>query len=174
MELKNELIKHTISFLNGYFKYLVIDCYNTASIPKLVFKILTNECKTPTNISFICPGIDYFDIIMPGQKNNIKIGTPYVLGNHKLYFYVYNRVFVKRPPTDSDIFILYPFETMKEKEVIKLCEKLPSTKKVICLSRTCEKPDKKFGEYLPSFFSLKPPEAYTYYNNMMQKLNDMK
>lgn len=174
MELRNDFIKYTISYIQSYFKYYVIDCYNNDTIAKLLLKILTKDYTLPTTISFICPSADSFEAVMPGQSKQIKIDTPYNLGQHKLKFYIYDKTFIKKTPNDSEIFIFFPFEKLKEKEIIKLCESIKELKKVICIANKIEKPEKKYGTFVPNFFSFKPDDSYTYYNGMMKKINDIK
>lgn len=174
MEQKNEFIKHTISYIKGYLKYYVIDCYNNDSVVKLFLKILTKDYEQPCTISFICPSSNYFEAVMPGQSKNIKTDTSYNLKQHKLKFYIYDKKLLKNPPSENEILIFYPFEQFKSKEVVKLCEGIKSANKIICLGNKLEKPDKKYGAFLPDFFTFKPDDSYTYYNGMMNKINNIK
>ena len=171
---KKEIIKRLINFLNGITKRcLIIDTNNTKGMPKLTLNILVKEFTNPLNIAIVSPSEEFFNEIFPTAKDGIKLNTNYSVGVHKISFYLFE-TFVKTPPKNTEILIVYPIDGIKDKDLLKVLDGSKKMKKAILLADSINDVSKTFKKFNVDFFSLKPPEDVSYYDVMKQKLFDIK
>lgn len=172
---KREIIKRLINFLKGITKrYLIIDTNNTKGMSKLALNILVKEFTTPLNIAIVSPSEKFFKEIFPTAKDGIKLNINYSVGVHKISFYILEKSFVKTPPKDTEILIVYPIDGIKDRDLLKVLDGSKKMKKAILLADSIKDVSKPFKKFNVDFFSLKPHEDVSYYDVMKQKLFDIK
>lgn len=174
MITKKELIEKLISFTRSESKLLLIDTNLTPGIVKLLLKVLVNELKTPERIAFISSHENFFSEVFAKTQSPIKKETPYLLSNHKISFYTLTSTLIKTPPSDMDIFILYPIETLDEKGLLKFIDKSKNHKKMILINDNPENKLKGIKKTHPIFITLQDDVQTAYYNKMKNSITSSK
>lgn len=174
MITKKELIEKLISFSKGESKLLLMDTNLTTGIVKLILKVLVNEIKTPQRIAFVSSHENFFSEVFAKTQSPIKKETPYLLSNHKISFFTLTSTMIKTPPSDIDIFIVYPIETLDEKGLIKFVDKSKSCKKIILINDNPENKLKGIKKLTPTFITLQDDVQTAYYNKMKSSITSSK
>lgn len=172
---KKEIINNLINFYKGIQnRCLIVDTNNSQGISKLALNVLIKEIENPLNVTFISPSDEYFKEVFPKLEDSIKLNTKYSIGKHKISFFKMEKTLVKKPPEETEILIVYPTDTIKEKDLVKIMEGSKKMKKAILLAKSVSEVNKNFKKFNPAFISLKPSHDTIYYNAMKQKLFDIK
>lgn len=179
MDLKTEFIKSTISYIDEpAFSYLINipDYSNNEHIIKYIIKIINKKLSNEMSICFVSNDINNFNFIFPNFQNNIKIGSFYSIGNHKLTFNILDKKFIKSNKDNFDILIFVPYENLKPKYITRLLDSIKSIKKMIIIGKNLDKT--KFPYELKNMvhreFSFIPSESNTYYKFLNSRLLDIK
>lgn len=172
---KKEIIAKILDFLKSITKrIMILDSNHNNGMSKLIMNILVKENVTPCNIAFISPTDTYFNEIFPKTKETIKANTKYSIGTHKLSFHIFDKNIIKTTLEGIDMIIMYPIDSLKEKEITKFIDNNRKIKKLFLVATAMPEPTKTLSKITKEFISLKPSEDTAYYDVMKQKLFDIK
>lgn len=174
MITKKELVEKLISFTHSESEILLIDTNFTPGIVKIFLKVFLTENKNSKKIGFISSHENFFSEVFSKTQTPVKKETDYILSNHKISFYTLTTALIKTPPSNIDLFIVYPLETLDEKSVIKFLDKSKDHKKVVLISDDPEKKFKSIKKLKPTLITMQDDIQTAYYNRIRSSISSSK
>lgn len=161
---KKEIVDKFRDYMVDSKKILLFDANGTQDVVKLLLKALVNDIKKPINIGFISTHQAHFSEVFSKNSSSIKTDTEYVLGGHKIRFFIYEKQMLKTPPNNIDFLIVYPIENIKEKDLVKLSTLCDNTRKIIYIIENSNDTFKHIKKLLPFEITLKESQGEKYYS----------
>ena len=172
---KKDLIKSFIHFFTvASASCLSVDTHNNTDVFKIILKVISKEVKDPKNISIVSSSEESFKDFLPSQNNTIQSNSSYKIGIHTVSFYKYDKSLAKSISENTNILIFYPCNSMKEKDQIKLMDSCKNVKKTLFLDKNLPSPFNSLRNCNSKFITLTPNATSNYYQNMKDKLFNIK
>lgn len=171
---KKEVIYKLREFMKSSKRLLLLDVNNTDNIIDLILKILIKDIDQPISIGFLSTHQSHFTEVFSKSSSAIKTDTEYIIGTHKIKFYIFDKNFTNDSIKNIDYLIAYPIENIKEKELIKLYNNNSHLTKVIYVIQNSSEPFKNIKKLLPNIISLKESNKSSYWNFVKKTVNKNK
>ena len=121
MNNRQQATEKIIDFIKSENKILLLTGTYQYEKHKLVLQQIARSVLSPSSILFRANGMDNVSSFLGKSTTRFQTGTPYKLGNHKLFIDTINVGSWKRTYDEYDFAILYPIDSvlkMKNKEAI--------------------------------------------------------
>ena len=171
---KKEIIEKIRDFMKSSKRLLLFDINGTSDIISLILKIFINDIKQPIKIGFLSTHQAHFTEVFNKSSSSIKIDTDYVIGGHKIRFYIYDKEMLKNPIKDIDYLIVYPCENIKEKDLAKLFSANTFATKIFYIIENSDDDFKHVKKLSPHIISLKEDRNEHYWNLIKSAVNKNK
>lgn len=173
LEKKKEYARKFLEFMKEDKKFGVSIVKDDFEF-KVLLKILVNKYLEELKICIVCKDRKGFNKIFNNSSDNIIVGAPYAIGNHKLYIYDINTFYIDEMKTKYDIIIIDEFNSVKSKTAEGILEKINKSEveKAMIINYNNSKIPKALSKLVPIVIDLIGEVGYL--SNIIQSINKIR
>ncbi|GAA4879703.1 hypothetical protein GCM10023310_69850 [Paenibacillus vulneris] len=112
MNTRSEAFRKISEFLTSDEKGLLITGTHQYEKHPLVLRAIAQTISTPSTILFRANSMQNLGTIFEARTANYQTGTPYKLGNHKMFIDTINKTSWKNTRYNYDFAVLYPVDPL--------------------------------------------------------------